>query len=120
MNIHNRKHLKPFRKKLRNNLTTAEAVLWTHLSHSKLGFKFRRQHSVGKYVIDFYCAPERFAVELDGAGHFTKEGKAHDEIRTQYLNTLNITVIRFENVQVFEDLDGVLEQIKSALLGLRN
>jgi len=116
-NIHNRNELKSFRKKLRNNLTSAEATLWIHLKSSKLGKKIRRQHSVGPYVIDFYCATERVAIELDGAQHFTEEGMYHDEVRTMYLNSLNIRVIRFENAKVFEELEKVLEEIKTTLMG---
>ena len=111
--IHNRNNLKQFRKELRNNLTPAEAVLWNSLKNSQIGKKFRRQHSVGNYILDFYCAPERVAIELDGQHHFTEEGLKYDEERTRYLNSLNIRVIRFENVKVFEDLDGVLEEIKA-------
>ncbi len=113
--IHNRKDLKQFRRNLRNNSTSAEAVLWNHLKGSNLGKKFRRQHSVGNFILDFYCATERIAIELDGAHHFTDEGIKYDEDRTKYLNSLNIKVIRFENVKVFEDLVGVLNKIKACL-----
>jgi very-short-patch-repair endonuclease len=111
--IHNRKQLEPYRKSLRNNLTSAEATLWNHLKQNQLGIKFRRQHSVGPFIVDFYCAKSRVAVELDGAGHFTDQGMAYDEKRILYLNQLNIKVIRFENARVFEDLQGVLEEIKA-------
>ena len=116
MQIHNRKYLEPFRKDLRSNPTTAEAVLWKALKGKQTGFKFRRQHSVGDYILDFYCATERVAVELDGAHHFTEEGIQRDAERTRYLETLNIKVIRFENRKVFEDLDKVLEEIKTTLI----
>lgn len=67
---HNLPRIKAFRRKLRSNLTPAEAALWNILKNSKVeGRKFRRQHSVGKYVLDFYCPAERPAVELDGQGH---------------------------------------------------
>ncbi len=112
--IHNHKHLKPFRKKLRNNLTTAEATFWKSLQKSQLrGHKFRRQHSVGSYILDFYCPSEKLCVELDGSYHFTPEGLAYDQRRTIFLNSVNIRVVRFENCRVFEDLEGVLEEIKN-------
>ena len=114
--IHNRKYLEHFRKDLRNHSTSAEGTLWNYLKQKKLGWKFRRQHSVGNYIIDFYCATERVAVELDGAGHFTEEGRKRDEERTRYLEGLNITVIRFENRRVFEDLQSVLEEIGTTLI----
>lgn len=110
--IHNRDYLKGFRKDLRNNSTSAEATLWKHLKGKQLGKKFRRQHSVGNYIVDFYCATERVAVELDGAHHFTEQGIKCDEERTKYLNGLNIRVIRFENARVFEDIEGVLSEIR--------
>jgi very-short-patch-repair endonuclease len=113
--IHNRKNLESFRKDLRNNLTSAEATLWKYLKGSQLGKKFRRQHSAGNYILDFYCATERIAIELDGKNHFTEDGMRYDEVRTRYLNSLNIKVVRFENVRVFQKLDKVLEEIKAAL-----
>jgi very-short-patch-repair endonuclease len=111
--IHNRKELEHFRKSLRNNLTSAEATLWKYLKGKQLGKKFRRQHSVDNYIIDFYCATERIAIELDGEQHFTEEGMKYDAERTAYLNSLNIKVFRFENVRVFEDLQNVLAEIKA-------
>jgi len=114
--IHNRKELLSFRKDLRNNLTPAEAKLWNSLKSSKLGKKFRRQHSVGQYIIDFYCPAERLAVELDGADHFSDAEIEHDKIRDAYLQTLNIRVLRFENYLVFEDLNRVLQKITSAFI----
>jgi very-short-patch-repair endonuclease len=114
--IHNRKSLRLVRKGLRNSLT-AEAVLWKNLQRSQLlGKKFRRQHSVGHYVIDFYCPDCRLAIELDGAVHFNSAVSEYDARRTTYLNSLNIRVLRFENKMVFENLDGILEVIKRHLL----
>lgn len=110
--IHNLKILKPIRRKLRNNGTSAEATLWKSLQRSQLGGrKFRRQHSVGYYVLDFYCPSEKLCIELDGAGHFTIAGARHDTERTEYLENLNIRVVRFENCEVFENLEGVLKEI---------
>lgn len=113
--IHNRKQLEPYRKRLRNHCTSAEATLWKYLKGKQLGKKFRRQHSVGNFIVDFYCATERVAIELDGAAHFTEKGMKYDAKRTEYLNGLNIKVIRFENVRVWEDLEGVLEEIRTTL-----
>lgn len=111
--INNRKTLLVFRKNLRNNSTSAEAVLWTYLQKSQLdGRKFRRQHSVGNYILDFYCPSEKLCVELDGAGHFTNEGKEYDAIRTSYLNSVGIKVIRFENQAVFAYVNNLLNDIK--------
>ena len=114
MKIHNRKYLKDKRQALRNDLTSAEATLWTCLQKKKLaGRKFRRQHSVGNYILDFYCPKERLAVELDGQDHFTTSGWERDKKRDQFLEELNIKVLRFENDEVFHSLDNVLESIRS-------
>jgi very-short-patch-repair endonuclease len=113
--IHNKKCLKEIRRNLRKALTPAEAVLWKNLQRSQVnGKKFRRQHSIGKYVVDFYCAECRVAVELDGHGHFDSWKAGYDSARTEYLDQLHIRVLRFENRQVFEDLESVLAVIKRA------
>ena len=111
--IHNIKKLKENRKKLRNSLTPAEAKLWSLLKNGQINNrKFRRQHSVGPYVLDFYCPSERLCIELDGAAHFTDGGYEYDQARTEYLSALNIRVIRFENKDIFDNTDGVLEVIR--------
>ena len=112
--IHNRPELKPFRKKLRNNSTSAEAVLWIQLRHRQLdGRKFRRQHSIGNCIVDFYYPEEQLVIELDGEAHFWEAGMKNDQIRTSYLNSLEIHVLRLENRWVFEDMEYVLNQIRS-------
>jgi very-short-patch-repair endonuclease len=111
--IHNRKEVEEFRRELRKSLTPAEAKLWTYLQRNQLGRKFRRQHSVDNYILDFYCATERLAIELDGEGHFTDQGKQYDVLRCEYLHQYSIRVIRFENYRVFEDIDNVIAEIKS-------
>jgi very-short-patch-repair endonuclease len=111
--LNNLPELKEKRQELRNNATSAEAVLWGYLKKSQLeGRKFRRQHSIGKYVVDFYCPKERLAVELDGVYHFTEEGIKHDSKKTDFLNSPGIRVLRFENEKVFENIDAVLETIR--------
>ncbi len=110
--IHNRKSLKSYRQDLRNNLTPAEAVLWTALKNKNLlGRKFRRQHSIGNYIVDFYCPSEKLVIELDGADHFTPEGEDYDIKRDKYLKSLGLNVLRIENEDVFENLSGVLQEI---------
>lgn len=111
--MHNKKKLENFRKELRNNATPAEASLWKYLSKSKLEErKFRRQHSINNYIVDFFCPSERLIIELDGEGHLTTNGEEKDEIRTGYLESLDYRIIRFENKMVFENLSSVLMEIK--------
>ncbi len=111
--INNLPYLKTFRKKLRNNLTPAEAKLWTMLKGKQLqGRKFRRQHSVANYILDFYCPAEKLAIELDGEVHNNPQAAEHDRERDLFLAHTGIQVLRFENKIVFENPDGLLEQIK--------
>ena len=110
--VHNQRVLKQRRKELRHSLTPAEAALWRSLQRSQVaGKKFRRQHSVGSYILDFYCPECRLAVELDGQGHFNSVKSEYDYRRSEYLKKVNIRVLRFENRLVFENLEGVLHMI---------
>ncbi len=106
--------LRTFRKELRNHLTPAEAKLWTCLKQSQLdGRKFRRQHSVGYYILDFYCPAERLAVELDGAAHDSGSAQEYDRERDLFLSYYKIKVLRFENKLVFQQTEAVLMEIKN-------
>jgi very-short-patch-repair endonuclease len=113
--IHNTEGNNDRRRQLRETLTPAEAFLWTNLKSRKLdGRKFRRQHSIGPYIVDFFCPECRVAVELDGAGHLDEIGAERDERRSRFLTRFNVKVIRFENKEVFENLELVLEEIRRA------
>ncbi|RLJ80237.1 endonuclease domain-containing protein [Pedobacter alluvionis] len=114
MAIHNLKQLKEKRKELRNNLTPAEATMWMYLQNSKLdGKKFRRQHSVGNYILDFYCPSEKLAIEVDGSSHDDYSAEIYDKERTDFLNSKGISVIRFENAEVFESEELICETIRT-------
>jgi very-short-patch-repair endonuclease len=106
------------RRELRTDGTAAEAVLWKFLQRRQLcGKKFRRQFGISRYILDFFCPECCLAVELDGAPHFSAFRDDYDFRRTKYLESLGIRVIRFENRLVFEDIEGVLETIRLAILG---
>ena len=110
--LHNRKYLKENRKELRSNSTPAEAELWRYLRAAQLkGRKFRRQHSIGNYILDFYCPSEKLAIELDGHVHFHAAAEQSDTERDQVLQELGIKVLRFENKDVFSHLDAILQEI---------
>ena len=116
-NLNNQVHLKSKRKALRNNLTAAEAVLWRSLKNKQLeGRRFRRQFSIGNYILDFYCHSEKLGIELDGAHHFTDEGILRDKLRTEYLNKHGVRILRFENELVFTRHESVLSEIKESFL----
>ncbi|MEL6918027.1 MAG: endonuclease domain-containing protein [Bacteroidota bacterium] len=111
--IHNKHDKLKNRKELRNNLTPAEAFLWTHLKNRKLeGRKFRRQHSVENYIVDFFCYEEKLVIELDGEIHNDPSQIIYDAKRTKRLMDLGHRVLRFENKLVFDNLPSVLKEIK--------
>lgn len=111
---HNRPYLRQRRTNLRRRLTPAEATLWKALQGSKIdGRKFRRQHSVGNYILDFYCDSEKLAIELDGEVHQNDQAEVYDHQRRLFLNELGIKVIRFENAQVFQESEYVIARIRS-------
>jgi very-short-patch-repair endonuclease len=111
--LHNLPQLKERRRQLRASLTPTEALLWKNLQRSQVdGRKFRRQHSVGPYVVDFYCPACQLAVELDGQGHFDSTRSEYDVKRMRFLEQQGIRVLRFENRQVFESLEEVLATIQ--------
>ena len=106
---HNPK-LTPFAQKLRRNMTETEAKLW-YAYLRKYPIQFRRQITVGIYILDFYCASAKLAIEIDGAQHYLPQGKQHDLCRTNYLNEQGIKVLRFTNHDVMENLQGVCTMI---------
>ena len=110
--VHDLPQHTPVRRHLRRHGTPAEAALWRLLQRRQLhGRRFRRQHSVGPYVLDFYCPEERLAIELDGAVHSAPAQAAYDAERTRALEALGLRVIRFENGAVFAAPEGVLAAI---------
>ena len=114
--IHNKPAWKERRKDLRNEGTAAEAVLWKALKHRQiLGKKFRRQHGIGPYIVDFYCAESRLILELDGAPHYSPVEDEYEERRTRYLQNLGLKIIRFENREIADNLDGVIETIRQSV-----
>jgi very-short-patch-repair endonuclease len=109
----NNKILKTFRKRLRKNLTPAESKLWKYLQNKKLdGRKFRRQHSINNYILDFYCPSEKLAIELDGEVHNIEAQAEYDNVRDLFLFNCGIKVLRFENKVVFENPEYLINCIK--------
>ena len=114
VSIHNNSGLKHFRKKLRNNSTKSERHLWTFLKGGQLGgIKFRRQHNIGPYVVDFYSCDYNLSIELDGEVHDNPEVIKHDLRRDAFMKNQGIVVLRIRNHEVFEDIEMVLNKIKS-------
>jgi len=114
--LHNVPQLRQRRRELRSSRTPAEALLWKNLQRSQIDTtKFRRQHSIGPYIVDFYCPSSRLAVELDGQRRFDSTRSNYDMKRMRFLEQKGIRVLRFENRQVFESLDQVPGTIQAHL-----
>ena len=104
------------RRRLRLRSTYAEAALWTYLRGRRVaGFKFRRQHPCGPFILDFFCARRRLAIELDGGQHYEPRARAYDHRRTAYLAAHRITVLRFPCDQILRNPASVLTVISFAL-----
>ena len=102
-------------QKLRKNMTKEERRLWYEYL-SKYPVRFRRQVAFGHYILDFYCAAAKLAVELDGSQHFEPNGQEYDRKRTAWLNHMGIHVLRFSNLNILQNLDGVCQKIDMAVL----
>lgn len=99
----------------RESPTYAEAILWKALKDKRLGgFKFRRQHPIRNYILDFYCHATRLAIEVDGGYHQNAAQRDYDARRTADLLEIGISVIRFTNEDVINDLGGVLAAVLAA------
>ncbi|HBQ82017.1 MAG TPA: cytosine methyltransferase [Bacteroidales bacterium] len=112
-NLFNRKGLKSFRSSLRKRSTSAEAALWEMLKSKQLGGrKFRRQYSIGSYIVDFCCPSEKLVIELDGDSHGEYHKIQEDENRDKYIESLGFTVLRFENRFVFREPEYLKSEIR--------
>jgi len=107
-------------RRLRRDATKAERKLWYYLQRAQLdGLSFRRQHPIGGYIVDFYCPAIRLAVEVDGGQHNEAGHRARDERRSQSLQGKGISVLRFWNNDVLENIEGVWDEIARSAAALR-
>ncbi len=109
--IFNRTTEKEKRRELRNNAPEAEALVWARLRNKQTGYRFRRQYSVGRFVVDFYCPSLKLAIELDGDSHVQEGAPAQDRERQAFIEALGISFLRFTNDEVFNNADGVVRAI---------
>lgn len=110
--IFNKSLIKPLRKKLRNNETKAEFILWLKLKGRQVnGYKFRRQYSVNNYIIYFYCSELRLAIEVDGESHLGEIAEKKDQFRQKQIEKYRIKFLRFKNPEIYYNLSGVMETI---------
>ena len=105
-------------KNLRNKQTYTEVLLWSRLINNQLGVRFRRQHPISNFVVDFYCHSHNLVIEIDGDVHLDKTVQKEDQTKQESLMAMGLKVIRFTNQMVIEHLDDVVEQIKSELLNI--
>jgi leucyl-tRNA synthetase len=108
-----------FARKMRNNPTAAEAILWSRLRGKQTGFKFRRQHPFSNYVVDFYCYALKYVIEVDGDIHEESLHQMEDEQRDFDLEAKGILVQRFSNEEVLHDIETVMLQIHNTLAMLK-
>jgi len=110
--LHYNKNLKSCSRDLRKNMTEAEKFLWSRIRGKQLnGHQFYRQKIIGDFIVDFYCPRARLIIELDGGQHFAAEGKEKDRKRDNFMIETGLTVLRFSDREVFENIEGVLEII---------
>lgn len=88
-----------------------EVILWKKLKGGQMGYKFRRQHSIGGYVVDFYCPELHLAIEVDGRTHDYHDQIIYDKERQKYIEALGIKVLRFYSEEIFKNLNNVIERI---------
>jgi len=106
--------LRPIAREMRTQPTEAENLLWQRLrGHQLHGYKFRRQHSIERFIVDFYCAKARLVVEVDGPIH--QYQREQDLIRQEYLESVHLKVMRFSNDAVTNNIDEVIKQILTFL-----
>ncbi len=109
------KQLIQLSKKLRNNSTKEEIILWQSLKQKQLGVKFRRQQPIGKYIADFVCFEKKIIIELDGGQHNESSNIEKDKMRDLFFNQNGFKVVRFWNNEIHQNLDGVIEKIQTEI-----
>lgn len=107
--LYNKKEFTNLRRKLRIETTKGEQILWQKLRRQSLGYKFRRQYGIGRYIIDFYCQELRLAIEVDGITHEDKVD--YEQGRDNYLKNKNIKILHFRSEEIFNNLNNVVKNI---------
>src|SRR3990172_2220288 len=114
--VFTRKSEKEKRRFLRKNMTKAEVHHWIQLKNKQIeGKRFLRQFSIKKFVVDFYCPEAKLAIEIDGATHISKEEIEYDKNRQKEIEDLGIRFLRFDNMQIYGDIELVISQIRETL-----
>ena len=118
--LFNRSSERDKRRSLRSNMPLAEKLLWGRLRGKQVeGCKFRRQYSIGAFVVDFYAPELKLAIELDGDSHAGADAQMYDAERQAFLESKGVRVVRFTNQQVYEALAGVVDAIALVVREMR-
>jgi len=117
--IHYNPELVNLAKKLRNNLTLGEIALWREIKGKKMGVRFSRQIPIDRYILDFYCKDLQLAIEVDGSIHFEEGHEEKDNQRQTRLASLGVTVIRFSDTDVKNNLSYILAELKVQIESLK-
>ena len=112
------KESKKLARFLRKNMTPAEKILWAHIRKKQLKLRFRRQHPIDKYVVDFIALYVGLVIEVDGGHHYEIEQMKKDNKRTKYLENLGLTVIRYNNHEINTNLQGVIHHLHEVIRNL--
>jgi very-short-patch-repair endonuclease len=108
--------LKELARQLRNNSTKSEIRLWFYLKNKKMiGYDFHRQKPIGNFILDFYCVELMLAIELDGLSHEFEEVQKKDLVKTEFLHSCGITLLRFNDSEVMNDIDNVIRSIEHTI-----
>lgn len=117
MKIHYNQNLKSLARKLRNDSTLSEVLLWDEIKARKMhGYQFMRQKPIGNYIVDFFCSKLKLVVEVDGESHYNDKAMKDDEIRQESLEKLGLNFLRFDDLEVKQDIVNVLRTIEDYIL----
>ncbi|MDZ7968553.1 MAG: endonuclease domain-containing protein [Nostoc sp. DedSLP03] len=118
--LYNKTSEKEKRRSLRNNMPSAEKIVWERLKNRQIdGCKFRRQYSIDVFVVDFYCPELKLAIEIDGDSHFQEGAQVYDYERQCFLESKGTYFLRFTNQQVYQELEGAIAMIAQTVCQLR-
>jgi len=109
--IFNQKSRKESRKQLRGRATKAETIFWLKIKNKQTGYKFRRQHGISKYIVDFYCPEKKIVVEIDGGIHFCSQNIKSDRAREDYFKKLGLKIKRYTNLDILRNIENVLADL---------
>ncbi len=109
--LYNTEEKKSVRRLLRQSMPKGERLLWSKLKANQLGYKFKRQYSIGSYIVDFYAPTLKLCIEIDGRTHDYDDQAEYDNRRQKYLESIGIIVERFNSKEIFDNIDSVVEKI---------